>query len=124
MSPICPRQSELVSLTCIDRQVATLIWRIEPHNDRFSYTANEKEGKVKIVGNFTAILVNVSNKSSISTGETVADLTSTLTVPTMATTNGTIISCETLYSLQKPATKATSSITLIFAGTVGVKLAQ
>ena len=123
MSLICPTQNEPVTLTCIDRQVATLIWRVKPHNDRFSYTANEEEGKVKIVdGNFTAILVDVSNSSGINTGETVADLTSTLTAPIMAITNGTIITCETLYSLQEPATKTTSSITLILAGTVGLVL--
>ena len=116
MSPICPRQS--ITLTCTDKLVATLIWRVKP-DIKISYTANEEEGKVKTLGtNFTAVLVDVSNNSSISTGETVADLTSTLTAPTMAITNGTIITCETLFSFQQPLHVLNSSITLILAGKI------
>ena len=118
MSPICPRQNESVSVICTDKLVTILIWRVTtyPDDDR-PFSAVDREGKFRILGDhFTAVLVDVSNKLNSSTGEPVADLTSTLTAPTVAITNGTTITCGTLYSLQKPLHVLNSSITLILAG--------
>ena len=116
MSPICPRQNESITLTCTDKLVVTLIWNVKPGGE-IHYIAADEEGRVRMIGgNFTAVLVDVSNKSISNTGEMVADLTCTLTVPTLAITNGTIVTCETLNSLQAPLTVLNSSITLILAG--------
>lgn len=113
MSPICPRQNESVTITCKIELVASLIWRL-PENQRISFTANEKEGRHKVGGSiFTAVLVNKSTNSS---NEGVADLTSILTASTMAITNGTIIACE---AWERAAARSTSSsVTLILAGAV------
>lgn len=118
MSSICPTQNGSVILTCADSLVTILIWRVIKH-DRKTYSPVDKEGTVRMFGSyFTAVLDDVSNKSNSSTGELVADLSSTLTAPNMAITNRTIITCETLHSLNKEETRATSSITLFLAGTV------
>ena len=117
MSPICPRQNESVTFNCTDKQVIALIWNVKPGGE-YSYVSTHKEGRVRIISdNFTAVLVDVSNKSISNTGEPVADLTSTLTAPTMAITNGTIITCETANSLQEPLHVLNSSITLVLTGT-------
>ena len=122
MSPICLRQNESFTLTCTDRLVAALTWRIKP-DIKISFIATEEEETEKKSGtNFTAVLVNVSYRSNSSNGGTVADVTSTLTAPTMAITNGTIVTCGTRYSLQEPAAETTSSFTLIFAGVVALFL--
>ena len=99
--------------------MAALIWRVKPHNDR-TFSATEKEGSIKVVGGiFTAVLVNVSNESTNNNGGTVADLTSTLTAPTMAIRNGTIVTCHTVHDIHKQEDGLNSSNILIFAGGVG-----
>ena len=99
---ICPRSNETITLICRDRQVVSMSWDVQPHHtypdfkeEMIVYIPNDNNliGAENIYGNFTGVLINITNKTNGT-----ADLTSTLAVLTTGIYNGTNITCRTKRS--------------------------
>ena len=113
-TPVCKSDSENLTFTCQDSKVKVLQWFTEPslfNNNDFAFTLYLENGTTYYVDNITAIL---TNKENVNITLQIANLTSTLTVPTSRIPNETVIICET----SSAGRMRQSSFELTIAGTV------
>ena len=93
-TPVCTSNNENLIFTCKGSQVNVLQWKSKPdvfkNNDIF-FSFNSMNGTKYNVSDFL-ILANIDN---VNITLKIANLTSTLTVPTSIISNKTVIICET-----------------------------